>query len=755
LRILNDLFQFKRKVQSIDVEIKVSILEIYLESFRDLLGESKKEVTLRETDDSASIPDLKRATVESIEEVYRLYKYAEKNRVVASTSMNDVSSRSHCLFFLDIVQVEMGSKRKKTANMPSISSRISIVDLAGSERIKRSEVEGVHMKEAQAINKSLSALGNVINGLYMDKKHIPFRDSKLTRILKPSFVGRKGNKVLLIANLSPTAFSVNESLSTLRFANRVKEIKTSSNVSSRESDQQKNEAAFVTSLRENERLSAIVRVMVDAFNYKPQIIHNKLINENTFDKDEDVDLLTKEGIREYQRYSRKQEDAQKQIRDNLLLEETKKLTFEQEQEIDKEINQVQEKIAALAKSLQEAKEIGQAHIRELERKVENQEHGLKATKDDVIKKEVEKIKFDALLKSLQREKERLEHSVIAQHQQHSNEISEEVNEWNREELRMEKKHRKHHRERQMMASLVELRDEQIKYHAQLQRFKALRTRADEVGEQVMFYEIRGFSKQLVHGFIDDAVRKKELQRLALTNEEETRLSGIISKRYPYDKEDILAQVLEYLKSGCMLYWRNHNLQQYFYLENASICWRESEDEPVNSNTVSVIPLDSITHVSLGKYELKKGRQSLSDTLRLNRSSSSLLSSPRTPKSDDTDFYLSFTVFYAKGRKSLDISATNSFDFEAWILGLSTLLEVEPTWGSPLELDSLHYGQVTQQEIDLCKNNHIRLQVYDYVKDIVAYLEVKDGSKLSRGQMRVLSKLDIIRSNVLYDYLYSI
>jgi kinesin family protein C1 len=99
------------------------------------------------------------------------------------------------------------------------------VDLAGSERVKKSEVEGIHMKEAQcmylllfvehlyintipAINKSLAALGNVVNGLFMDKKHVPFRDSKLTRILKPSFVGR--GKVLLIANLSPTVNSAQE-----------------------------------------------------------------------------------------------------------------------------------------------------------------------------------------------------------------------------------------------------------------------------------------------------------------------------------------------------------------------------------------------------------------------------------------------------------------------------------------------------------------------------------------------------------------
>jgi hypothetical protein len=110
LRILSDLFKYKKQSASnIDVTINVSILEIYLEEFRDLLAETKdkgKNVVLRETDNEVQLLNLTKDSVDTIEEVYKLYKYAEKNRMMASTNMNDVSSRSHCAFLLDLEQVD-------------------------------------------------------------------------------------------------------------------------------------------------------------------------------------------------------------------------------------------------------------------------------------------------------------------------------------------------------------------------------------------------------------------------------------------------------------------------------------------------------------------------------------------------------------------------------------------------------------------------------------------------------------------------
>ena len=140
-----------------------------------------------------------------------------------------------------------------------------LTDLAGSERVKRSGVEGKAMQEAQAINKSLSALGNVVNGLYMESKHIPYRDSKLTRLLRRSFVD-PGSRILLITNLSPTGNSFGESLSSLRFADRVKGLKAAAISAGDVVAEQE----FLERLRVSEQIAADVRIAQGATEYKIQ-----------------------------------------------------------------------------------------------------------------------------------------------------------------------------------------------------------------------------------------------------------------------------------------------------------------------------------------------------------------------------------------------------------------------------------------------------------------------------------------------------
>ena len=128
---------------------------------------------------------------------------------------NEHSSRSHCLLLIYIDGLEMQKNIK-------MSGKLVMVDLAGSERISKTDASGARLKEAQHINKSLAALGNVINALKQKQNHIPFRDSKLTYLLQDSL--SKDNKALMITQISPTENDVSETMCTLQFATRVRGV---------------------------------------------------------------------------------------------------------------------------------------------------------------------------------------------------------------------------------------------------------------------------------------------------------------------------------------------------------------------------------------------------------------------------------------------------------------------------------------------------------------------------------------------------
>ena len=136
--------------------------------------------------------------------------------------MNEESSRSHTIFQVKLTQKHMETEVIKRSNL-------FLVDLAGSEKVDKTGAQGQTLEEAKKINSSLSALGNVINALTDGKStHIPYRDSKLTRILQESIGGN--SRTSLIINCSPSSFNELETLSTLRFGTRAKSIKNSAHV---------------------------------------------------------------------------------------------------------------------------------------------------------------------------------------------------------------------------------------------------------------------------------------------------------------------------------------------------------------------------------------------------------------------------------------------------------------------------------------------------------------------------------------------
>ncbi|XP_035782212.1 kinesin heavy chain-like [Anopheles albimanus] len=218
-RIVNDIFNHIFTMEmNIEFHIKVSYYEIYMDKIRDLLDVSKVNLSVHE--DKNRVPYVKGATerfVSSPEDVFEVIEEGKSNRHIAVTNMNEHSSRSHSVFLINVKQENMENEKK-------LSGKLYLVDLAGSEKVSKTGAEGTVLDEAKNINKSLSALGNVISALADgNKTHIPYRDSKLTRILQESLGGNARTTIVICC--SPASFNESETKSTLDFGRRAKTVK--------------------------------------------------------------------------------------------------------------------------------------------------------------------------------------------------------------------------------------------------------------------------------------------------------------------------------------------------------------------------------------------------------------------------------------------------------------------------------------------------------------------------------------------------
>ncbi|KAJ3276220.1 hypothetical protein HDV01_005668 [Terramyces sp. JEL0728] len=223
-RIVEKIFKTIMDSSSdLEFTVKVSYLEIYMEKIKDLLNPINDNLPVHE--DKAKgvyVKGLLEIFVGGVEDVYEAMRRGQSARVVANTNMNAESSRSHSIFVLQITQKNLQTGSVKTG-------RLSLVDLAGSEKVGKTGATGQTLEEAKKINKSLSALGMVINSLTDGKSsHIPYRDSKLTRILQESLGGN--SRTTLIINCSPSSFNESETVGTLRFGMRAKSIKNKAKI---------------------------------------------------------------------------------------------------------------------------------------------------------------------------------------------------------------------------------------------------------------------------------------------------------------------------------------------------------------------------------------------------------------------------------------------------------------------------------------------------------------------------------------------
>ncbi|XP_058251832.1 kinesin-like protein KIFC3 isoform X2 [Hemibagrus wyckioides] len=195
--------------------ITVSSVEIYNEVLRDLLSKDGEKLDIKINPDGTGqlhVPGLRIKEVKNFQHIKKILATARRNRITFGTQMNQHSSRSHALLTITVQGTDLATGTKTTG-------KLNLVDLAGSERVSKSGAEGERLKEAQNINRSLLALGDVIQALRGRQTYIPFRNSRLTYLLQDSL--GKGNKTAMVVQISSLERNVEETLCSLKFAQRV------------------------------------------------------------------------------------------------------------------------------------------------------------------------------------------------------------------------------------------------------------------------------------------------------------------------------------------------------------------------------------------------------------------------------------------------------------------------------------------------------------------------------------------------------
>lgn len=217
-RSLQELFEKKReRLKEFQDDITVSVMEIYNEQIRDLLIQdgSSTNLQVRQGPNGNFVPGLTQVPVQTLDEVLDLIQIGNKYRSTHATDMNEHSSRSH-----SILSVQLTSQNLVTSAVSH--GKVFLVDLAGSERLSKTGAEGLRLKEAQNINRSLSALGDVIAARANKQKHVPYRNSSLTYLLQDALGG--DSKTLMVACASPVDYNSEESFCTLNFASRTRTV---------------------------------------------------------------------------------------------------------------------------------------------------------------------------------------------------------------------------------------------------------------------------------------------------------------------------------------------------------------------------------------------------------------------------------------------------------------------------------------------------------------------------------------------------
>uniref|UniRef100_A0A3Q4B6U6 Kinesin-like protein n=1 Tax=Mola mola TaxID=94237 RepID=A0A3Q4B6U6_MOLML len=370
-RISGDIFEHIFAMdENLEFHIKVSYFEIYMDKIRDLLDGVCLFVYFEaQINECTCVSFTKGCTerfVTSSEEVMDVIDEGKANRHVAVTNMNEHSSRSHSIFLINIKQEHVETEQK-------LCGKLYLVDLAGSEKVSKTGAEGALLDEAKNINKSLSALGNVISALAEGRKsHVPYRDSKMTRILQDSLGGNCRTTMFICC--SPSSYNDVETKSTLMFGQRAKTIRNTVSVNlelTAEQWKKKYEKEKLTRWQQKKKSceNCCRDILDDEINHQSQMVEK--LKEQMLDQEELLASSRGDSEKvqsELSRLQKENESAKAEVKEVLQALEELAVNYDQ-RSLEVEEKSVQNKLLAeeLAKKMTHllALEVELSHIQEL------------------------------------------------------------------------------------------------------------------------------------------------------------------------------------------------------------------------------------------------------------------------------------------------------------------------------------------------------------------------------------------------------
>ena len=367
-RLCRDLLAKTTAQKAIKFKITISYIEIYNEMVRDLLTPKRRTDSLRVRQDPVTgtyVEDLSVHDVVTEADILKLMSLGDTHRTVAETKMNHSSSRSHAIFKLNVSQIPVDAENEKDG---SKSSKLNLVDLAGSERVASSGAEGINFKEATKINLSLSTLGRVIDALADLANSVkgafpPYRDSMLTWILSDSLGGN--SKTAMIAAVSPSELNLDETINTLRYAARAREIVNIAVV---------NEDSSVAKIKELEAKIDFLRKQVREAGGATMKLRLQEVEEKCYYQEDKMSKLEKErDALIMEKRERLESQAKRKDRDDAKI---KKLESQANKKV-KDVSKAKEDTVELKKDLFELKE----KLKDTDKKLKDQKEKLKDYKE--------------------------------------------------------------------------------------------------------------------------------------------------------------------------------------------------------------------------------------------------------------------------------------------------------------------------------------------------------------------------------------
>jgi kinesin family protein 3/17 len=421
------IFDYVSSAKDLQFLVRASYLEIYNEEIRDLLSKDpKNSLELKENIDSGVyVKDLTSFVVKNVTEIDHVMQAGKKNRSVGATLMNQTSSRSHSIF---TIVVECGESDSRGDHIRV--GKLNLVDLAGSERQSKTGATGDRLKEATKINLSLAALGNVISALVDGKStHIPYRDSKLTRLLQNSLGGNA--KTVMCANCGPADYNYDETISTLRYANRAKNIKNKPKINEDPKDAMLRE--YQEEIRRlKQQLEASSRGVIIGEDGKEVMSHNakkeiveKIVEREVIKEvkvgvsDKEMEEIRKKAQEEKQMLMKQAQDDMKQLIDQqsrtaqeraelqALLDreaEEKKLMEEQKSKLQSKLKMMEEKLIKGGEVISKASQ-QEAALRKAEQELRERQTQEVRLARELAEKEEANLQLEEHFSSLQEEVE--------------------------------------------------------------------------------------------------------------------------------------------------------------------------------------------------------------------------------------------------------------------------------------------------------------------------------------------------------------